>query len=192
MDNRMRGLIAAILILVGFFFWPLLLLGGVMAFATYEEFRDAPKKAQARALVEEAERLPMTVEEMRWLCESPAEEAFLDAMVAGHKLEPGPRCLQGEDIQLRSQVPLGRIVTRGLGPRHEFRGDFLVDDWLVVEIDGEKWHGSPEAKQRDAERDKIISADGYRVLRIPARIALNSPEMAIRQVAAERSRRDAG
>ncbi len=43
---------------------------------------------------------------------------------------------------------------------------------LVVEIDGETWHGSPDAKERDAARDEIIRAEGYTVLRIPAKVVL--------------------
>ncbi len=38
---------------------------------------------------------------------------------------------------------------------------------IVVECDGEYWHGSPEAKKRDAKRDRYLTSRGYRVMRFP-------------------------
>lgn len=37
---------------------------------------------------------------------------------------------------------------------------------LVIEADSEKFHGNPVAKARDAHRDRIFSAAGYRVYRL--------------------------
>jgi hypothetical protein len=64
----------------------------------------------------------------------------------------------------------------------KYRLDFLIDKELVIEVDGAAWHSSPEAKERDAERDKALTAEGYQVLRIPAKITLYNPEQAIAQV----------
>lgn len=48
-----------------------------------------------------------------------------------------------------------------------FEVDFL---WrrqrFVVETDGERYHGNPEAEKRDRDRDARLTAAGYRVLRI--------------------------
>ncbi|PTW99538.1 hypothetical protein DDE23_00215 [Pararhodobacter aggregans] len=104
-------------------------------------------------------------------CESPAELAFLDAMASAFNLTPNRGRLQGDGLSLRLQVPV-----------LSYRLDFLVDDDLVVEIDGALWHSSPEAKARDAARDKALSAEGYRILRVPARIALYKPAEAVRRV----------
>jgi very-short-patch-repair endonuclease len=58
------------------------------------------------------------------------------------------------------------------------RVDFLVEGRLVVEIDGFEFHSSPEALERDRERDADLLALGYPTLRIPARIVLRRPERA--------------
>lgn len=58
-------------------------------------------------------------------CESPAEVGFLHAMVAAYALQPQSGALWGSGLQLDFQVEEGR-----------YRLDFLVDRWLVVEIDG--------------------------------------------------------
>lgn len=119
----------------------------------------------------------LTEDDESWLthfqdrCESPAELAFLDAMASAFNLTPDRGRLRGDGLSLRLQVPV-----------LSYRLDFLVDDDLVVEIDGALWHSSPEAKARDAARDEVLSAKGYRILRIPAKIALYKPAEAVRRV----------
>lgn len=116
----------------------------------------------------------LTAEDENWLryfqnhCESPAEFAFLDAMVAAFELIPVKGRLKGEGLTLQMQVPV-----------MSYRLDFLIDDRLVVEIDGARWHSSPDAIERDAERDKALSANGYEILRIPAKITLYNSDEAI-------------
>jgi very-short-patch-repair endonuclease len=109
-------------------------------------------------------------------CESPAEIAFLDAMVEAFNLTPEKGRLSGGGLTLQMQVPVMK-----------YRLDFLIDDGLIVEVDGAKWHSSPEAIERDAERDKALAAKGYEVLRIPAKITLYKPGDAIEQVRQTRS-----
>ncbi|WP_443018997.1 endonuclease domain-containing protein [Sphingobium sp. MI1205] len=46
----------------------------------------------------------------------------------------------------------------------QYRADFLVDDKLVVEIDGATYHSSPEAVARDRQRDEDMRREGYTVL----------------------------
>ncbi|GAA3606652.1 endonuclease domain-containing protein [Agrococcus terreus] len=43
--------------------------------------------------------------------------------------------------------------------------DFLIGTSLVVEIDSQRWHGSPDQQARDRARDAALTALGYRVLR---------------------------
>ena len=70
------------------------------------------------------------------------EISFLNAMVAAFELTPVNGRLKGEGLTLQMQVPV-----------MSYRLDFLIDDRLVVEVDGARWHSSPEAIERDAERD---------------------------------------
>ncbi|MGX9350169.1 endonuclease domain-containing protein [Shimia sp. W99] len=109
-------------------------------------------------------------------CESPAEVAFLDAMVEAFNLTPEKGRLRGGGLTLQMQVPV-----------MNYRLDFLIDDGLIVEVDGAQWHSSPEAVERDAERDKALAAKGYEILRIPAKVTLYKPEDAIKQVRQARS-----
>lgn len=183
-----RGLLSAVLILLGLFFWPLLAVGGLIAWSVYSDIRDEPERKRQEAEVEARLNTPITVEDMRWSCESPAEEAFFDAMVSAYGMTAGPGCVAGDGIQLRTQIGLGQLsIGRGSAWR-QFRGDFLIDDKLVVEIDGTTWHGGPEAVARDAARDEIIHAEGYTVLRIPASVVFATPAEAVRRVEEVRRR----
>lgn len=104
-------------------------------------------------------------------CESPAELAFLHAMVNAYGLKPFNGALLGAGIRLDFQVVEGR-----------YRVDFLANMWLVVEIDGAAYHSSPEAIARDKVRDEYFETLGYSVLRIPAKVVFNTPVDAVRQV----------
>ncbi|MCU1472390.1 endonuclease domain-containing protein [Amnibacterium sp.] len=46
----------------------------------------------------------------------------------------------------------------------EYRADFVVDDWLVIEVDGMQ-HSAEQAFTRDRERDALMAWYGHRVLR---------------------------
>lgn len=183
-----RGLLAAVLIVIGFFFWPLLGVGGLIAWSVYSDIRDEPERKRQEAEVAARINEPVTVEDMRFTCDSPAEEAFFDTMVSAYKMTTGPGCIAGEGIKLRTQVGLGRLRIGRSSAWSQFRGDFLIDEKLVVEIDGETWHGSRDAKARDAARDEVIRAEGYTVLRIPATVVFNSPTEAVRRVEEARRR----
>lgn len=100
--------------------------------------------------------------------ESPAEIAFIDAMIDGFYLTPNHGALFSDGLRLDLQVEEGH-----------YRADFMINRWLVVEIDGAAWHSSDEAKARDARRDAYFEGLGYTVLRIPAKTALYQPRDAI-------------
>lgn len=177
-----RGLLAAVLIVIGLFFWPLVAVGGFIAWTVYSDMRDEPERKRQEEEIKARLSEPITVEDMRWSCESPAEEAFFDAMVSAYGMSAGPGCIAGDGIQLRTQIGLGQLrIGRG-SAWSQFRGDFLIDEKLVVEIDGATWHGSPEALASDAARDKVIHDEGYTVLRIPASVVFNTPTEAVRRV----------
>jgi very-short-patch-repair endonuclease len=177
-----RGLLATVLILLGVVFWPFLAVGGLIAWSVYSDIREAPERKIQEAEIEACLKEPIAVEDMRLTCESPAEEAFFDAMVTSYGMAAGPGCIAGKGIELRTQIGLGQLRIGNGTAWRQFRGDFLVDDKLVVEVDGATWHGTTEAMVRDAKRDKVIDADGYTVLRVPANVVFNEPMEAVRQV----------
>lgn len=96
--------------------------------------------------------------------ESPAEIAFLETMIDGFDLTPSHGGLISDSLRLDLQVEEGH-----------YRADFMIDRWLVVEIDGAAWHSSDEAKASDSRRDAFFESLGYTVLRIAAKTALYQP-----------------
>ena len=111
----------------------------------------------------------------RGACESPAEVAFLEAMVSAFKLSPrgGPgSALIGSGLTLQMQVEVGR-----------YRLDFVANETLVIEVDGARWHSSPEARARDATRDRELRARGFAVLRMPAKVPLYNADQAVADIA---------
>ena len=168
MNFAPRALLILVLIAAGFML-PILWLGAAfIAFTLYADSR--PLKA-----TEEDGRFPnISVGDPDWhtkmqeCVESPAEEAFLSLMIEHFDLKPHGRALHGSGLTLRVQVEALR-----------YRLDFLVDDALVVEIDGAEWHSSPEAMARDKKRDEDLVEAGYTILRIPAKVALYEPKKAV-------------
>jgi len=65
-------------------------------------------------------------------------------------------------------------------------GNYIVDFYcheqqLVLEIDGEV-HDTPEAKERDRERDAQLTGLGFRVLRLPNEMVLGNPGEALTEI----------
>jgi very-short-patch-repair endonuclease len=80
----------------------------------------------------------------------------------------------------RSESPIETIVRLGLIrmgiafdlqvwmlPYH--RVDFLIGGWLIIEVDGKRYHVEDEQFEADRERDALFAAWGYRVLRFSYR-----------------------
>lgn len=103
--------------------------------------------------------------------ESPAERDFVRAMIASFELKPQYGSLVGGNIRLDFQVE-----------EKSYRFDFLINGWLVVEIDGAAYHSSEAAVRRDAIRDRVVEALGYTVLRIPAKRVFTTPAAAVADV----------
>jgi len=173
MNLSMKILCLAGCILAGFIF-PLAFLGAIgMAFSIWIDVskdHDAPGHALERGGA--GARSYTQKGNFRHVSESPAEEAFFDAIVSAFNLEVVDGTLQGDDgLRLDMQVEV-----------MSYRLDFLIDKRLIVEIDGAAWHSSPEAVERDKKRDSSLSSVGYHILRIPAKFALYSPAVAIERV----------
>lgn len=43
--------------------------------------------------------------------------------------------------------------------------DFFIEPNLAIEADGQYWHNTPEARARDAKRDKYLSEQGITTIR---------------------------
>lgn len=77
-----------------------------------------------------------------------------------------------------------------INPRLELDGRAIRPDmlWrrqrLVVELDGSRWHHDPLTRQDDAERQAILEAHGYRVLRVTWRQIVNQPRQTLRRIRA--------
>jgi very-short-patch-repair endonuclease len=52
-----------------------------------------------------------------------------------------------------------------------FWPDFVIENKLIIEIDGERWHD----KEKDFQKDIFFHSHGYRVVRIPAKEVLKNP-----------------
>lgn len=61
--------------------------------------------------------------------------------------------------------------------------DFLLGDWLVVEVDGRRFHDDPVTFEEDRRRDAELTRRGFVVLRFTWRTVLNSPDHVLRVVA---------
>jgi very-short-patch-repair endonuclease len=68
-------------------------------------------------------------------------------------------------LRWRSQVPIG-----GVG-----RVDLVLEERVVVEADGDEFHMNAPARRRDRERDSLLAAMGYTVLRFGMSQLLNRP-----------------
>lgn len=62
-----------------------------------------------------------------------------------------------------------------------YRVDYLIDDFLVLEIDGPQ-HDADEARSYDALRDNYLRSHGYHVLRVPVRFVCMCTEAIIEEI----------
>ncbi|SEJ15327.1 type IV toxin-antitoxin system AbiEi family antitoxin domain-containing protein [Demequina mangrovi] len=118
----------------------------------------------------------------------PRRRAWLAAHADALSQSPGETLarleLREAGFAVVSQAPI-----RGVG-----HVDLLVDDRVVVEVDGETYHSSPEAQAEDARRDAVLAAAGIPRVRIPYATVRDQPgrttaEVRVQLAAYERSRR---
>ncbi|QYH19218.1 DUF559 domain-containing protein [Corynebacterium aquatimens] len=63
--------------------------------------------------------------------------------------------------------------------------DILIDDWLIIEIDGDVKYDGPDAeevRQREFNRQKRITNMGYVILRFSPDFIRNNPDRFIAEV----------
>lgn len=166
----------ALFLLGGFLYWPIFLLAALSAWALVSDLSGSRKPEPDEWF---ARRWTITAADPRWrsdflqFCQSPAETAFLEAMIAAYDLKPQKGILQGSGLTLDLQVKMS-----------SYRADFVACGWLVIEIDGAAYHSSDEAVARDRKRDEFMEGLGYRVLRLPAKLVFRSPKDAVSRVRA--------
>ncbi len=64
--------------------------------------------------------------------------------------------LRARRIRVRAQVAIDTVG----------RVDLVVGERLVIEVDSDRWHSSPEQVSRDRRRDRALVRLGYIVLRL--------------------------
>lgn len=160
----------------------MLFLGAFIAWTILQDIRDAPARRKQEAEIKKAANAPVSVQDLRDTCESPAELAFLNAMINAYELKSGNGGLEGNGLRLESQKGLGKIRTSRSRSWYEYRADFVIDERLIVEIDGAAFHSSPEAILRDRKRDSDLAREGYHTLRLRAKDVFRAPLEAIATV----------
>lgn len=171
----LRAGLVLVFLLIGFVFPLAWVLAIFWAISVYDDLfgKKVDERRRHDFLYEEKASKQDWQARLKRACDSPAETSFLDAMVAAFDLKPVQGRLTGGGITLDLQVGV-----------EFYRLDFLVNERLVVEIDGAKYHSSPEAMERDQRRDAFLRDRGYEVLRIPAKYPLYIPGEAIDRVRA--------
>lgn len=77
-----------------------------------------------------------------------------------------------ESISRVRLVSLGLSVTVQVWILPGLRVDLLIDGWLVIELDGEEFHGNAIGFERDRVRDAPLNAWGYHVLHFSSKQVL--------------------
>jgi very-short-patch-repair endonuclease len=62
------------------------------------------------------------------------------------------------------------------------RVDFLIDGWLIVEINGFQFHSSRAAWRKDMSRSNIAQTQAYAVLSYAPEQIWNSPDMVLKEI----------
>lgn len=64
------------------------------------------------------------------------------------------------------------------------RVDFLIGGWLIIEVDGRRYHVGADTFEADRERDALFAAWGYRVLRFSYRQVVDELEWVLEVISA--------
>jgi very-short-patch-repair endonuclease len=92
------------------------------------------------------------------------------------------------ELVRKAQLPNPQTVTRAAG----IEVDFLWRaERLVVEVDGFAFHSSRRRFERDRDRDGLLLARGFQVMRVTWRQLANEPELIIGRLAQALSQRPA-
>lgn len=128
--------------------------------------------------VDEAIRLRLGLDCESWTqvrdlletCESPPERLLLEALIVRGELRPAGLRLEGQ-VSVQAQVEVGH-----------YRLDFLVNDWLAVEVDGRAYHDNPDSFEKDRLRDQRLLEDGITTMRFSARQIFQDAGLAAKKI----------
>lgn len=87
--------------------------------------------------------------------------------------------LQAAGIDRPEVNPVLQLDARDIRPDLLFR-----EQRLVIELDSRRWHHDPLTQQDDADKQAILEAHGYRVLRITWWQIVNHPQQTLRRIRA--------
>lgn len=90
-------------------------------------------------------------------CDSEPERVLLKALVEKFELSSSQVCTYSGEIALSLQSSI-----------ENHRVDFLINDKVVIEVDGKAYHSNDQSFYKDRIRDQKLSVLGYQVIRFPA------------------------
>lgn len=102
---------------------------------------------------------------------------------------PAPTRSELEDVLLDLLDAAG-IQRPEINAPLRFGGRTIVPDYLwrdrrlVIEADGATWHDNPLTREHDVDKQAILEANGFRILRITWRQAVRSPQQTLDRVRA--------
>jgi hypothetical protein len=105
---------------------------------------------------------------------------------------PAPTRSDLEDLALDLLDSAG-IERPEVNPRLSLEGRHIRPDLLfreqclAIELDSRRWHDDPLTQQDDADKQAILEAHGYRVLRITWRQIVDHPQQTLRRIRAAHS-----
>jgi hypothetical protein len=89
------------------------------------------------------------------------------------------------DLLVQGGIELPEVNPELLLDGRRLRPDLLWRQLaLVVELDGAAWHRDPLTRRDDAEKQAILEAHGYRVLRVTWQQVVNHPRQTLARIRA--------
>lgn len=130
------------------------------------------------------------------LYEVPLE--LLKDQLRGDRSGPELSALRGLDLRAESIVEVdaqhlfrangiafdAQVQIPGIG-----RVDFLIEGFLIVEVDGFAFHSTRKALRQDLARNNASTVSGYAVLRYPPEVIWYDPERVVAEIQATLARR---
>lgn len=86
--------------------------------------------------------------------------------------------IEGRFLYLLEQAGIKLRFHYKIGP---YTADYLIDDFLVLELDGPT-HFTENGKKHDSVRDKFIESFGYKILHIPVKMLMVAHEAVIDEI----------
>ena len=123
---------------------------------------------------------------------------LLKAQLIGDRSGPALQALRQLDLRAESIVEVDAqhlFTANGIGFDTQVqlpgigRVDFLIEGFLIVEVDGYAFHSNREAMRRDLGRNNASTVNGFAVLRYMPEHIWFEPERVVAEIRAVLSRR---